>query len=450
MTKKKGLKAQKDAGETTAPISLKPPSITSSKSQKWPEVPAPLTELIFNFCYEHGYREAGHHIRVETQKREKTGGYDESCSWTNASENYPSIVEIFNEWQSGHPDIRSSKHKITAEKAVLVNDEIDLDQKDEDVSSSSSSSSSSSNSEDSDDSGEEVTEGVELSLETAALVASDLDKISSSGSDSDSSSSSSDSNSDSDSDSEGKAGVKVESVVETKLEVTKVEVEEEESSSESESNSDSDASSSESESEGETRPKTIPAQPNPLKRKAPASSSSASDSEGSSTSDSESSDSDDEPAPKKTKVQPVDETSSSDSDSDSSSSESDAVSTPAGNEEGKPVRADSSESSVTLARTSPDTKPTSTKIKSEPITDSKQKPEKPNSERFRRVPDNQPVDPKFSSNAYQSYNYADKAYKDLSVTKGKGFTKEKNKKKRGSYRGGMIDSTGVNSIKFDD
>ncbi|RMD44635.1 hypothetical protein DV735_g568, partial [Chaetothyriales sp. CBS 134920] len=54
------------------------------------------------------------------------------------------------------------------------------------------------------------------------------------------------------------------------------------------------------------------------------------------------------------------------------------------------------------------------------------------------------------SNAYQSYEYADRAYKDLSVTRGKGFTKEKNKKKRGSYRGGPIDISGGKSFKFED
>jgi hypothetical protein len=42
-----------------------------------------------------------------------------------------------------------------------------------------------------------------------------------------------------------------------------------------------------------------------------------------------------------------------------------------------------------------------------------------------------------------------KAHEDLIVTKGKGFTKEKNKKKRGSYRGGQIDFQS-HSIKFDD
>ena len=50
---------------------------------------------------------------------------------------------------------------------------------------------------------------------------------------------------------------------------------------------------------------------------------------------------------------------------------------------------------------------------------------------FSRIPAGQAVDPKFGSNQYVPYDYADRAYRDLSVTKGKGFTKEKNKKKRG-------------------
>lgn len=54
------------------------------------------------------------------------------------------------------------------------------------------------------------------------------------------------------------------------------------------------------------------------------------------------------------------------------------------------------------------------------------------------------------SNDYRSYAYADRAYQDLSVTRGKGFTKEKNKKKRGSYRGGTIDISGGKSFKFED
>lgn len=57
---------------------------------------------------------------------------------------------------------------------------------------------------------------------------------------------------------------------------------------------------------------------------------------------------------------------------------------------------------------------------------------------FSRIPSNQYVDPRFSSNAYVSYDYADKAHQDLVVTKGKGFTKEKNKKKRGKRENPFI------------
>jgi len=40
-----------------------------------------------------------------------------------------------------------------------------------------------------------------------------------------------------------------------------------------------------------------------------------------------------------------------------------------------------------------------------------------------------------------SSGWGAKASQDLIVTRGKGFTKEKNKKKRGSYRGGEIDQS---------
>jgi hypothetical protein len=54
------------------------------------------------------------------------------------------------------------------------------------------------------------------------------------------------------------------------------------------------------------------------------------------------------------------------------------------------------------------------------------------------------------SNQYKSYAYAERAYQDLSVTRGKDFTKEKNKKKRGSYRGGPIDIGPSKAFKFED
>lgn len=70
--------------------------------------------------------------------------------------------------------------------------------------------------------------------------------------------------------------------------------------------------------------------------------------------------------------------------------------------------------------------------------------------RFQRIKADTKIDPKLASNAYVPYDYANRAHEDLIVTKGKGFTKEKNKKKRGSYRGGMIDTSGGKGIKFED
>jgi hypothetical protein len=69
---------------------------------------------------------------------------------------------------------------------------------------------------------------------------------------------------------------------------------------------------------------------------------------------------------------------------------------------------------------------------------------------FSRIPKDTIVDQKLASNAYVPYDYAQKAHEDLVVTKGKNFTKEKNKKKRGSYKGGYIDVEGKKGIKFED
>jgi len=64
------------------------------------------------------------------------------------------------------------------------------------------------------------------------------------------------------------------------------------------------------------------------------------------------------------------------------------------------------------------------------------------------------IDPRLQDNSFEakkgaSGSWGEKASRDLIVTRGKGFKHEKTKKKRGSYRGGTIDATGVHSIKFD-
>ncbi|EIW84807.1 hypothetical protein CONPUDRAFT_39225, partial [Coniophora puteana RWD-64-598 SS2] len=60
-----------------------------------------------------------------------------------------------------------------------------------------------------------------------------------------------------------------------------------------------------------------------------------------------------------------------------------------------------------------------------------------------RIRDEHMDQDKWINNAYDAKggitnDYGERASKDLIVTRGQGFRKEKNKKKRGSYRGGEI------------
>jgi hypothetical protein len=115
-------------------------------------------------------------------------------------------------------------------------------------------------------------------------------------------------------------------------------------------------------------------------------------------------------------------------------------------------RKSSSSSTATVGRSSPESAPLASKKRkasAEPEGTPKSA-KKVVGERFQRVKPDTKVDPRFASNQYVSYDYADRAHADLVVTKGKGFTKEKNKKKRGSYKGGLIDTEGGKGIKFDD
>jgi len=62
--------------------------------------------------------------------------------------------------------------------------------------------------------------------------------------------------------------------------------------------------------------------------------------------------------------------------------------------------------------------------------------------------DNRLKDNTFAARGAGSNDYGERASRDLIVTRGDGFRKEKNKKKRGSYRGGEI-TMQSHSIKFD-
>ncbi|KAL8769082.1 MAG: hypothetical protein Q9209_004868 [Squamulea sp. 1 TL-2023] len=96
-----------------------------------------------------------------------------------------------------------------------------------------------------------------------------------------------------------------------------------------------------------------------------------------------------------------------------------------------------------------ETSPVTGTITSTTTTTTKKGP-KPKGVSFTRIPSDTLIPASLASNAYQPYDYAERAHQDLSVTKGKGFTKEKNKKKRGSYRGGMIDVGPGRAIRFED
>jgi len=79
-----------------------------------------------------------------------------------------------------------------------------------------------------------------------------------------------------------------------------------------------------------------------------------------------------------------------------------------------------------------------------------------NSKAFKRVREDEiTVDPRLADNSYEALQrrgnaWGAKANQVLGAVRGKGFRHEKTKKKRGTYRGGQIDVTAINSIKFDD
>jgi len=68
---------------------------------------------------------------------------------------------------------------------------------------------------------------------------------------------------------------------------------------------------------------------------------------------------------------------------------------------------------------------------------------------FSRINPHVEVRPELASNEYNAHDYGLQAHRDLIVTRGEGFRKEKQKKKRGAYRGGTIDFAS-RSFKFED
>lgn len=77
--------------------------------------------------------------------------------------------------------------------------------------------------------------------------------------------------------------------------------------------------------------------------------------------------------------------------------------------------------------------PSSPQTDGQPTADVSNKRQKVRNAPFSRIPADQHVDARFASNAYVPYDYAEGAHAKLIVTKGKGFTKEKNKGKPFAY-----------------
>ncbi|PNY27609.1 Uncharacterized protein TCAP_02466 [Tolypocladium capitatum] len=357
--------------------------------------PSRLMDMVEKFLEDHSFSRA--HNAFKKQREQSGSGDSESYSGNQ------SLVDVYQSWEASQGPAISSRAKAA-----------ESDSSSDESSSDESSSSSESESEGEDDKPKKAV----ATLKRKAPASSDP-----SDSSSDSSSSDSDSSSDSSSDSASKPQPKKQKIVAA--------------AADADSNSDSDSSA---DSKMDTDKE--------------ASSDSDSDSDDSESSSSNS-DSDSEVAKVEVaaKVPLPESDSSSDSSSDDSDSDSEDNKATAKkpNEAKAAVIRDVSDSSVTLDAKSPEPKVSTANppLPPDPVTTGRDGKKKQN-ERFSRIPKSITVDEKFASNGYIPMAYSQRAFDDLVVTKGKGFTKEKNKKKRGSFRGGMIDIHQKKGVYFDD
>ncbi|KAJ2386563.1 jun-like transcription factor [Coemansia sp. RSA 2603] len=185
-------------------------------------------------------------------------------------------------------------------------------------------------------------------------------------------------------------------------------------------------------------------------------SSSSSDSDSSSSSNSSSSDSD----PSSSSSSSDSDSSSSDSDSSSSSSSSSASESVADTSATNKSENDDTPSKKRKASTEILGKHTGEPAKNKADINTNRPAKRGEANDGPKVPfcrirpeDVVYADERLKDNRYMAKggvenDFGYKAHRDLIVTRGKGFTKEKNKKKRGSYSGGKITMVS-HSIKFD-
>ncbi|CAJ2504988.1 Uu.00g123820.m01.CDS01 [Anthostomella pinea] len=382
--------------------------------------PAQLMDLVESFLSDQGFDNAHREFKKHRAKR----GWKCQDPKKSKGKEHHSLVGVFQTWET-FPSKDTTPAATTQQAIEHITK----------VSSSDDSDSSESDSSD-DDSSEDV---------AMADAPADADASSSESSSSSSSSSEGESGSGSDSDEEEATTAAAPAVTVIKTKTTansrkrKAKSVSESSSSGSESDEDMTSSSSEDE------------KPKAKKVKKAVSSDESSASSSDSESESESDSSEDEVAVAAKVPLP---------ESDSSSSESES-------EDEKPTKASKdnatngtgSDTSATLDKTSPKITPLSTfapfppnpsTLKTNNRGQNGDKPKKVQNQPFSRIRNDVVVDPRLSSNAYVTHGYGEKAHQDLIITKGKGFTKEKNKKKRGSYKGGPLDVNMSRSIKFED
>ncbi len=421
--------------------------------------PPQLLKLVSVFLKEYGFTNAVQALETEREGRGETA---------DQSENIPSLSTIYTEWRGSKDknkvlgadtsavEVKSvKKHKPSKQKSDTSSSESDTSSSDSDVemadapstkkltsrrSSSSSSASSSSSDSDADDE-----EEVLLKIQSPKPKVNGLKrKVASS--------SESSSGSDPSSDEDGPKSKKVKTEVAADSSDSDSSSEEDSSSSSNSTSEDeslkdkeskvavissgSESSSSDSDSDSDSSTNSI-AQKVPLPD-------SDSDSESSSESSSESGS---ESSVGEAKKKPVvgSDTSATLSDgpkkiSPSDDSSPDSTSSSDSEAESKPVKIDTKVTTSAERELSPPLPP-------DPVS---KLPKNKINQPFSRIPKDIKVDERLASNAYVPYDYAQKAHEDLIVTRGKGFTKEKNKKKRGSYKGGYIDVEGKKGIKFED
>ncbi|KAI0133829.1 SRP40, C-terminal domain-containing protein [Xylariales sp. AK1849] len=422
------------------------PAVAAVTTSNTAMPPSQLMDLVESFLSDQGFD----HAHREFKKHRADKGWKAKNVKKQKKEHH-SLVSVFQTWETfASTDntpliLKSEAMEVTKVSSSSDSDSDsdaseDVDMADapvvEPTSVDTSSSSSSSSSSDGDSDSEDEMAAVKAPAKSNPLKRKDRDSSSSADSDEDTSDSSSSSSSD-----DEKPQVKKVKIV------AAVSLDGDSSSSSSSDSSDSDSS------EDETAAK--PAKVTKTAKVAADDSSLSSSSDSSSSSESESdSDSDSESEAEAAAKVPLPESSSS---SSSSSSDSDSES-----ESEKPKKAPKkqaatgtgSDTSATLEKTSPEFFPVSkfAPLPPDPVQNNRGKGgvKKAQNMPFSRIKKDIVVDPRLASNAYVEHGYGQRAHEDLIVTKGKGFTKEKNKKKRGAYKGGPLDVNVTRSIKFDD